>query len=99
MNFCYQQYFYLYNIKLYEFGRTIHLEYPEIRRYLMLFNYREEMYFLNHIATFYLFVVFIFCNTNHDDYCIVIRHGVSSKAVLQEGDQEWELLVMPDMLM
>lgn len=99
MNFSYQPCFYLYNLKLYEFGGTIHSKYPEIRRYLVLFNYREEMYFLNHTSTYDLFDAFIFCHTTCEDYCIVIRHEVSSKAVLQKGAQEWELLVMLDMLM
>lgn len=65
----------------------------------MMFNYREEIYFLNHTPTFYLFNAFIFCNTNCEDYCIVIRHGISNKAVLQKGAEEWEFLVMLDMLM
>lgn len=39
----------------------------------MLFNYKKEMHFLSHIATFYLFDAFIFCNTNCEDYCIVTR--------------------------
>lgn len=66
----------------------------------MAFNYREEMYFLNHTAAFYLFDVFIFCSTSCEDYCIVTRQwGLDSKAVLQEGAQKWELLVLLDLLM